>query len=172
MLYNSAVSTYVKPHHVLSAINLVCMPNFIVLLHNTVERITKISDSIISKDYRKYFPSNILGVCNIYFIVRNLIFPNCIILLYIDLLWKINSMIHLFLVISIIWKCITRKKIQLHFRYEYINDYLTSLSGMSTLAYTLHHAITKVHSCKMRLTRKLGSWCIVVLKPHSCHLTN
>ena len=110
MLYNSAVSTYVKPHHVLSAINLVCMPNFIVLLHNTVERITKISDSIISKDYRKYFPSNILGVCNIYFIVRNLIFPNCIILLYIDLLWKINSMIHLFLVISIIWKCITRKK--------------------------------------------------------------
>ena len=89
---------------------------------------------------------------------------DCIISLYIDLLWKTNSMIHLFLVISIIWKCITRKKIQLHFRYEYINDYLTSLSGMSTLAYTLHHAITKVHSCKMRLTRKLGSWCIVVLK--------
>ena len=126
MLYNSAVSTYVKPHHVLSAINLVCMPNFIVLLHNTVERITKISDSIISKGYRQYFPSNILGLCNIYFIVRNLIFPNCIILLYIDLVWMMNSMIHLFLVISIIWKCITRKKIQLHFRYEYINDYLTS----------------------------------------------
>ena len=166
MLYNSAVSTYVKPHHVLSAINLVCMPNFIVLLHNKVERITKISDSIISKGYRKYFPSNILGV------VRNSFIPNCIILLYIDLVWMMNSMIHLFLVISTIWECITRKKIQLHFRYEYINDYLTSLSGMSTLAYTLHHAITKVHSCKMRLTRKLGSWCIVVLKPHSCHLTN
>ena len=126
---------------------------------------TKISDSIISKDYQQYFPCNIIRMQKSFIL-------NCIIPLYIDLLWMMNSMIHLFLVISIIWKCITRKKIQLHFRYEYINDYLTSLSGMSTLAYTLHHAITKVHSCKMRLTRKLGSWCIVVLKPHSCHLTN
>ena len=126
---------------------------------------TKISDSIISKDYQQYFTCNIIRMQKSFIL-------NCIIPLYIDLLWMRNSMIHLFLVISIIWKCITRKKIQLHFRYEYINDYLTSLSGMSTLAYTLHHAITKVHSCKMRLTRKLGSWCIVVLKPHSCHLTN
>ena len=126
---------------------------------------TKISDSIISKDYQQYFTCNIIRMQKSFIL-------NCIIPLYIDLLWMMNSMIHLFLVISIIWKCITRKKIQLHFRYEYINDYLTSLSGMSTLAYTLHHAITKVHSCKMRLTRKLGSWCIVVLKPHSCHLTN
>ena len=126
---------------------------------------TKISDSIISKDYQQYFTCNIIRMQKSFIL-------NCIIPLYIDLLWMMNSMIHLFLVISIIWKCITRKKIQLHFRYEYINDYLTSLSGMSTLSYTLHHAITKVHSCKMRLTRKLGSWCIVVLKPHSCHLTN
>ena len=126
---------------------------------------TKISDSIISKGYQPYFPCNIIRM-------QNFLISNCIIPLYIDLLWIMNSMIHLFLVISNIWKCITRKKIQLHFRYEYINDYLTSLSGMSTLAYTLHHAITKVHSCKMCLTRKLGSWCIVVLKPHSCHLTN
>ena len=163
MLYNSAVSTYVKPHHVISAINLVCMPNFIVLIHNTVEWIQKYQTVLFLKVTNHTF--HVIRMQN--FLIRN-----CIIPLYIDLLWKMNSMIHLFLVISIIWKCITRKKIQLHFRYEYINDYLTSLSGMSTLAYTLHHAITKVHSCKMRLTRKLGSWCIVVLKPHSCHLTN
>ena len=163
MLYNSAVSTYVKPHHVLSAINLVCMPNFIVLLHNTVEWIQKYQTVLFLKVTNHTF--HVIRM-------QNFLIPNCIIPLYIDLLWKMDSMIHLFQVISIIWKCITRKKIQLHFRYEYINDYLTSLGGMSTLAYTLHHAITKVHSCKMRLTRKLGSWCIVVLKPHSCHLTN
>ena len=163
MLYNSAVSTYVKPHHVLSAINLVCMPNFIVLLHNTVEWIPKYQTVLFLKITNSTF--HVIRMQKSFIL-------NCIIPLYIDLLWMRNSMIHLFLVISIIWKCITRKKIQLHFRYEYINDYLTSLSGMSTLAYTLHHAITKVHSCKMRLTRKLGSWCIVVLKPHSCHLTN
>ena len=163
MLYNSAVSTYVKPHHVLSAINLVCMPNFIVLLHNPVEWIQKYQTVLFLKVANYDF--------NITIRMQNFLISNCIIPLYIDLLWIMNSMIHLFLVISIIWKCITRKKIQLHFRYEYINDYLTSLSGMSTLAYTLHHAIIKVHSCKMRLTRKLGSWCIVVLKPHSCHLT-
>ena len=100
MLYNSAVSTYVKPHHVLSAINLVCMPNFIVLLHNTVEWI------------QKYQTVSFLKVTNHTLQVirmQNFLIPNCIIPLYIDLLWKMDSMIPWFHV-SIIWKCITRKK--------------------------------------------------------------